>query len=49
MLNNKKEPNAESRIPSVDETNARIEKEFAKQYAKTENSGNIYADKLLRS
>ncbi len=36
--NKKKDPNTKSRIPSVEETNARIENEFAKQDAKTEDS-----------
>ncbi len=38
MPNIKKCSNTKPRIPSVDETNARIEKEFAKQVAKTEDS-----------
>ncbi len=38
MQNNKKNPNTKSRILSVEETNARIEKEFAEQDAKTEVS-----------
>jgi hypothetical protein len=38
MQNNKKNPNTKSRILSVEETNARIEKEFAEQDAKTEDS-----------
>jgi hypothetical protein len=37
MPNYKKGSNTKPRIPSVDETNARIEKEFAKQDAETED------------
>jgi hypothetical protein len=37
MQNNKKDPNAKSRTPSIEETNARVAKEFAEQDAKAED------------
>jgi hypothetical protein len=38
MLKNKKDPNTKPRIPSIEETDARIAKEFAEQDAKAEDS-----------
>ncbi len=37
MPNNKKNPNTKPRIPSIEETNARIAKEFAEQDPKAED------------